>query len=167
LTRLNLAAVCVGLQLLFFAAWAGREQARLASGASILVKVVPVDPRDLLRGQYLHLGYEFSRPWDSTVARVNVPLGAPVWVVLQRDGAFHVPKRLLLSRPAALDSDAVVISGRSTRWSGSWYEFGVEQYFVPEGVETPAASDLTVRLRVTRSGIARIEQVYVKGVRWP
>jgi uncharacterized membrane-anchored protein len=169
MTRLKLAAVCVGLQVLFFAAWAGQEQARLASGASILVKVVPVDPRDLLRGQYLNLGYEFSRPWDSSVGRVNLPSGTPVWVVLQREGVFHVPKRLLLEHPAVLDSDAVVIAGRSRGVGrfGAWYEFGVEQYFVHEGVETPAASDLTVRLRVTRSGIARIERVYVKGVPWP
>ncbi|HKW42365.1 MAG TPA: GDYXXLXY domain-containing protein [Gemmatimonadales bacterium] len=167
MTRLKLAAVCVGLQLLFFAGWAGREQARLASGASILVKVVPVDPRDLLRGQYLRLAYEFSRPWDSTVRRINVPVGAPVWVVLRREGAFHVPERLLLARPALLDSDAVAIRGRSSGQFGSWFEFGVEQYFVHEGVDTPAASDLTVRLRVTPSGIARIQQVYVKGVPWP
>jgi uncharacterized membrane-anchored protein len=167
MNRLKLAAACVGLQLLFFAGWAGREQARLVSGASILVKVVPVDPRDLLRGQYLRLAYEFSRPWDSTVARINVPVGARVWVVLRRDGGFYVPKRLLLAGPDALDSDAVVIAGRASGRFGPRYEFGVEQYFVHEGVETPAASDLTVRLRVTRSGIARIEQVYVKGVPWP
>ena len=167
MNRLKLAAACVGLQLLFFAGWAGREQVRLVSGASILVKVVPVDPRDLLRGQYLRLAYEFSRPWDSTAARINVPVGARVWVVLRRDGGFYVPKQLLLARPEALDSDVVAIAGRASRRFGPWYEFGVEQYFVHEGVETPAVSDLTVRLRVTRSGIARIQQVYVKGVPWP
>jgi len=163
-TRLKLAAGWVGVQLLFFAGWTVREHVRAASGPSILVKVVPVDPRDLLRGQYLNLGYEFSRPWDSTAARLRIPNGTPVWVVLRREGPFHVPKRLSLERPATLDSDAVALQGRAR--SGR-YVFGVEQYFVPEGTATPAVSDLTVRLRVGATGVPRIEQVYVRGAAWP
>jgi len=143
-TRHQLAAGWVGVQLLFFAGWTVREQVRAASGPSILVKVVPVDPRDLLRGQYLRLAYEFSRPWDSTGARLQLPGDAPVWVVL--------------------DSDEVALRGRAR---GGRYVFGVEQYFVPEGTPTPAVSDLTVRLRVGPSGTARIEQVYVRGAAWP
>jgi len=163
-TRHQLAAGWVGVQLLFFAGWTVREQVRAASGPSILVKVVPVDPRDLLRGQYLRLAYEFSRPWDSTGARLQLPGDAPVWVVLRREGQFHVPKHLSLERPATLDSDEVALRGRAR---GGRYVFGVEQYFVPEGTPTPAVSDLTVRLRVGPSGTARIEQVYVRGAAWP
>lgn len=164
MTRLKLAAGWVALQLLFFVGWTGVEQYRVTSGESILVKVVPLDPRDLLRGQYLRLGYEFSRPWDFTAARVQVPADGPVWVVLRRAGEFHVPARLALERPTTLGPGEVALRGRA-RYGR--YEFGVEQYFVPEGSATPAVSDLTVRLRVTASGTARIEQVYVKGVPWP
>ena len=164
MTRVKLAAGWVGVQLLFFVGWAIREQVRATSGPSILVKVVPVDPRDLLRGQYLSLAYEFSRPWDSTAARLQIPSGAPVWVVLRREGAFHVPRRLSLERPARLDPDEVALQGRAR---GARYIFGVEQYFVPEGTATPPVSDLTVRLRVGPTGTARIEQVYVKGAVWP
>src|SRR6266513_149736 len=103
-TRHQLTAGWVGVQLLFFAGWTVREQVRAASGPSILVKVVPVDPRDLLRGQYLRLAYEFSRPWDSTGARLQLPGDAPVWVVLRREGQFHVPKHLSLERPATVAS---------------------------------------------------------------
>jgi len=163
-TRVKLAAGWVGVQLLFFVGWAVREQVRATSGPSIVVKVVPVDPRDLLRGQYLSLSYEFSRPWDSTAARLQIPSGAPVWVVLRREGAFHVPKRLSLERPAPPDPDEVALRGRAR---GARYVFGVEQYFVPEGTATPPVSDLTVRLRVGPTGTARIEQVYVKGAAWP
>ena len=97
---------------------------------------------------------------------LNPPLfpDAPVWVVLRREGPFHVPKRLALEPPAGLDSGEVALRGRAR---GFRYVFGVEQYFVPEGTETPAVSDLTVRLRVGRTGTARIEQVYVKGAAWP
>jgi uncharacterized membrane-anchored protein len=164
MTRLKLAAGWVGVQLLFFAGWTVREHVRMTSGASILVKVIPVDPRDLLRGQYLNLAYEFSRPWDSSVAHLAIPDDGSVWVVLRRDGPFHVPKRLSLARPTELDQDDVALQGRAR---GSRYTFGVEQYFVPEGTATPAVSSLTVRLRVGPTGTARIEQVYVSGAAWP
>ena len=164
MTRLTLAAAWVGVQLLFFAGWTVREQARLTSGASILVRVAPVDPRDLLRGQFLVLAYEFSRPWDSTAARLPVPDAAPVWVVLRPAGEFHVPAQLALAPPPVVDPGAVALQGRAR---GGRFVFGVEQYFLPEGMDTPAASDLTVRLRVGPDGRARIEQVYVEGVPWP
>lgn len=164
MTRLKLAAGWVGVQLLFFAGWTVREHVRATSGTSILVKVIPVDPRDLLRGQYLNLAYEFSRPWDSTVVRLQIPDDAPVWVVLRRDGPFHVPRRMSLERPAVLDPDEIALEGRAR---GRRYTFGVEQYFVPEGTATPTVSDLTVRLRVGPTGMARIEHVYVKGAAWP
>ena len=162
--RLKLAAAWVGLQLLFFVGWTGLEHQRVTSGESILVKVVPVDPRDLLRGQYLRLAYTFSRPWDSTAAQVPAPNDAPVWVVLKPEEQFHVPVRLSLERPVTLGPGEVALRGRA-RYGG--FIFGVEQYFVPEGTETPPVRDLAVRLRVTASGTAQIEQVYVQGRPWP
>src|SRR5207249_10545727 len=118
----------------------------------------------LLGGQCLGHASGSRRPGDSTAARLLLPADEPVWVVLRREGPFHVPKRLWLERPATLDSDEVALQGRAR---GRRYVFGVEQYFVPEGTATPAVSDLTVRLRVGPSGTARIEQVYVKGAAWP
>jgi uncharacterized membrane-anchored protein len=161
--RLHLTAAWVGVQLLFFVGWTTREHMRATTGASILVRVVPVDPRDLLRGQYLNLGYEFSRSWNAAAVRPPTPNDA-VWVVLRPEGGLYVPVSASLTRPTALDSSEVVILGRVQR---GIYVFGIEQYFVPEGTETPAVSDLTVRLRVAATGIARIEQVYVRGVPWP
>ena len=164
MTRLRLVGAWVGLQLLFFAGWAMREEGRLTSGASILVKVVPVDPRDLLRGQYVRLGYRFSRPWDSTAAKERVPAGQIVWVVLRPEGEFHEPQRVSRSRPSGLGPGEVAIQGRASPFR---YEFGVERYFVRERTATPRVEDLTVRLRVDPYGVARIERVYLKGVPWP
>jgi uncharacterized membrane-anchored protein len=164
MTRLKLAAAWTAIQLLFFVGWTYREETRLTSGPSILVRVVPVDPRDLLRGQYLTLGYEFSRDWDSMGAGVRLTSGTPVWVVLRPDAEFYVPARLSPTAAPALGPGEVALKGRV---SGGRYVFGVERYFVPEGSATPPASDLTVRLRVGSDGAPRIEQVYVKGVAWP
>jgi len=104
MNRLTLAGLWVGAQVLFFAGWAYREEARLTSGPSILVRVVPVDPRDLLRGQYLTLGYEFSRDWDSMGAGAHLVSGTPVWVVLRPAAEFYVPARLSPTGPPTVRS---------------------------------------------------------------
>jgi uncharacterized membrane-anchored protein len=168
--KLKLAAVWMALQVALFGLWAASEQARFdpEAGTSILVEVVPVDPRDLLRGQYFRLGYKFSRPQSFGVATPeafdDTPEGSPVWVVLAPAGRFHEPLRVELAPPAGLGADEVLILGRKASWS---LEFGIERYFVPEGTPTPEIDDLTVRLRVADDGSVRIEKVYLHDRPWP
>lgn len=164
--RLGLAAAWVTLQVLFFVGWALREESKFGAGVgrSILVRTVPVDPRDLLRGQYMRLAYEWSRmevPGLQDVA----PESGEVWVVLGPEGEFHVPRRAARERPVLASPEEVAMRGVV---SDGWrLEFGVEKYFVPEGTETPSAKEVTVRLRVGSDGVPRIETVYRNGVPWP
>ena len=60
--RWKIAIAVVVLQMLFFAGWAVVEERRFVDpdSASVVVKTVPVDPRDYLSGQYMALAYEFS-----------------------------------------------------------------------------------------------------------
>ena len=57
-----IAAAVLALAQIGFLGWmiAGRA-ALLRNGQEVLLKVEPVDPRDLLRGDYVRLGYEISR----------------------------------------------------------------------------------------------------------
>jgi len=160
MTRWNLAVGWVALQLVFFAGWAAVEQRRHTTGDSILVKTAPVDPRDLLSGQYMALSYGFSRSPDIGGAGE----GATVWAVLRPEGEFHAVDRVQEVAPGRVPSGWVVLQGRRERWRNA---FGIEKYYVPEGTETPAQQDVTVRLRVSVDGTPRIEQVYVKGQPWP
>jgi uncharacterized membrane-anchored protein len=164
--RLKIAAAWVGIQLVFFVGWAAVEEARLGEGVgtSVLVRVRPVDPRDLLRGQFMRLAYEFSWPDSSFVTSTLPSAGMTVWVVLRPEGEFHVPARAVIERPELLAPGEVVLQGRV---APGRFLFGIERYFVPEGTETPDWQDLTVRLRVGRDGRPRIEQVYLAGVPWP
>lgn len=162
--RLKIAALWVVCQLLFFAGWALWEESYLADGEgrSILVKVVPVDPRDLLSGQYFRLAYDFSRP---TQALTSMPPGSEVWAVLKKEGDFYLLDSLRAQQPGSLAPEAVALKGRLTsRWR---IEYGVERYFVPEDTPDPDRKDLSVRLRISPGGKARIEQVYLKGLPWP
>ena len=60
--RLIIAALVLALAQIGFLGWiiAGRA-AILRDGQEVLLKVEPIDPRDLLRGDYVRLGYEISR----------------------------------------------------------------------------------------------------------
>lgn len=165
MTRLKLLAAVVIIQVLFFAGWTVREEMRLLPGvgSTILVRTAPVDPRDLLSGQYINLGYEFSR--SSSLSDPGLKQGSPVWVVLREEEGFFVPRTFSYSRPSALGPGEVVIKGRVGHWGR--YEFGIERYFVPEGTPTPPARSLTVRLRIGDDYVPRIEQVLVNGQPWP
>jgi uncharacterized membrane-anchored protein len=162
--RWKLAVAWVGIQVLFFAGWAATEQRRLATGSSILVRTAPVDPRDLLRGQYLGLSYEFSRMQPFTDSRVTPQEGEEVWVVLAPAGEYHVPRGYFPYRPQNLNPGEIPLVGRAERWR---FLFGIEEYYVPEGSGTPAQQDTTVRLRVGHDGKPRIEKVLVRGKPWP
>jgi len=164
--RVRLAAVWIGLQLLFFVGWASVEQARLGEGVgvSILVRPTPIDPRDLLRGQFIRLAYDFNRPQAGFVSANAPAVGSNVWVVLRREGEFHVLARASVSRPPTLAQGEVALLGQ---FAPGRILFGIDRYFVPEGTPTPSRRSMTVRLRVGDDGRPRIEEVYVDGVPWP
>jgi uncharacterized membrane-anchored protein len=174
MNRTKIAILWITLLFCFLAGWVISEKRRFApgAGASILVKTIPVDPRDLLRGQYLRLRYPFGvakgRFTRKTVGK------APIWVTLrarkrnlgERDQrVFHEPVFFSDTKPDSVKSNDVVIQGFIT--DGRRIEFGIEKYFVSEGTPTPAQESVTVRLRIDQIHRPRIEQVYVNNKPWP
>jgi len=154
----------VALQILFFIGWVTLEERRRSVGETLLVRTGPVDPRDLLSGQYLALSYEFSRTLKFRDLDREPAEGEEVWVVLRPEGPFHVPDHAESQKPFDLPPGHHAIVGRRAGWRTL---FGIEKYFVPEGTETPSYRDTTVRLRVGSDGKPRIESVLVRGEKWP
>ena len=157
--------VTIALQISFLGFWIARENHRIqpGHGNSILVRTIPIDPRDLLRGQYIRLRYPFSE------GNIDAPLDSQVWVILRRktiDGKeFHEPYRYSKTKPKIERSDDVLIRGKFKTRGG--LSFGIEKYFVPFGTDTPKANSITVRLRIGNDHQPRIEKVYVDGRPWP
>ncbi len=164
--KLKVAAFWIVLQAVFFVVWAQTEEGRFAEGEgqSILVETLPVDPRDLLRGQYMRLGYTFSRPSEFGIDMSEVSQGAQIWIVMEEKGKFHEPVRSAKDRPDHLGPNEVALRGR---WDGWNLDTGVERFYVEEGTPTPRGNDITVRLRVAENGSLRIEQIYAGGREWP
>lgn len=155
----------------------GRVQL-LAEGREIVAEVIPVDPRDLFRGDYVILGYTFGRA-EVPVATDTVQ-GDKVYVTLKPTGPGQWEAvSASPSYPAAgTASDDVVLKGYVTYVSHpgpdglpkAAVRYGIESYFVPEG--TGRALEAKVRekkisavLAVGRSGDVAIKALIVDGER--
>jgi len=172
--KATLLAVVVGIQISWVLAIAGYHERAVREGTVILVETVPVDPRDLLRGDFVRVGYEFSSlAGEEFTPPVGDPSslrqGTPVYVEMAREGEGRFHRRVRASRePLEVAPGNVMLRGR-VRWvSGSAtnftarVEYGVEQYYVAEGSGTPPAEKkMTAELSVSGLGQARLKAVYL------
>jgi uncharacterized membrane-anchored protein len=101
-------------------------------GETVLVQVVPVDPRDLFRGDYVVLGYEFSRFSPGGPRGFGGPQpvseGQTVYAPLERDpdGRHWHSDGWTTQRPAG----GTFLRGQ---YHGGRVEFGIESFYVQEG----------------------------------
>jgi len=122
----------VGLQIAILAVMIATPLRTILSGQSVLLRVVPVDPRDLFRGDYVILSYEFSRvPNEIAIEMASGKLAADtIFVTLEpeQDGRHYRATHFGLTRP----TEGIYLRGRiKNRFS---IEYGIESFFVQEGV---------------------------------
>ncbi|MDZ7600740.1 MAG: GDYXXLXY domain-containing protein [Hoeflea sp.] len=154
----------------------------LRDGREILLKTEPVDPRDLMRGDYVWLGYTDISTIDTGLVSGAWPAEdttAPVWLILApgEDGAY-VAKSAGFSRPDTLAADEVLLKSLparimiATRPGGTNLvgplSFGIERYYVPEGegLEIEKAQNegrTTVAVRVSADGDPQIARLMIDG----
>lgn len=156
--RLLLAAV--GLQLLVLVGMLAVRIDPLLNGEPITVRVEPVDPRDLFRGDYVILSYGFSRP-NNVDGLLNPQEGRTVYAVMFRDGDHWRAERLTYEKPI----DGVFLRG--TVLSGGRVEYGIESYFVQEGTgrkyeDAVRNRTLIAELRVKRDGTAALHGLKIE-----
>ena len=74
----------------------------LTSGREITLPIVPVDPRDLFRGEYVRLGYDIGRVPARLLDGPRPRHNAPFYVVLEKkpDGALGAASRYPAPSPA-------------------------------------------------------------------
>jgi uncharacterized membrane-anchored protein len=148
----------------------------LARGTEIRLSVRPVDPRDLFRGDYVVLAYALSQVrTDETAGEDRFATGEPIYVSLQNVGGTWTPVGL---HRAPLE-DSLSIKGTVTgaqdgdgcRTPCRIYDvdYGLEQFFVPEG-EGRALENLRnderleVDVAVGADGRAALRRLLVDGV---
>ncbi|MEK6237103.1 MAG: GDYXXLXY domain-containing protein [Planctomycetales bacterium] len=143
--------------------------APLVWGDALLVRVVPVDPRSLFRGDYVILSYEFSRPGqidglqEEEVWPHGSEVGRTVYVSLvpEADERHWKAGKYSLRRPAS----GKFLRGQIT--AGGRLQFGIESYFVQEGegrrIEKAIRSQqVSAEIVVTSSGKAALRRLVME-----
>ncbi len=142
----------VGLVGLY--AWheSGRSQ------PTVMLRTQPVDPRDLLRGDYIILSYDIST-LPSEFRQENRE-GTEVYVLLKDDAGFAVVDRVSEWAPG---DGSLFIRGRIR---GQRIEYDLEKFFVPEGKGNPPLP-ITVEVAIRPDGRAQIKRLFSEGNPWP
>jgi uncharacterized membrane-anchored protein len=143
--RLALALALVALlQTGVLAAMVLDRMRLVATGREIVLPIVPVDPRDLFRGDYVELGYDVGRVPARLLEGPPPSRHDPCFVTLEKgqDGAW-LPVKLTRDRPQEASANRIVLKGRSrfgwwaseadTTNAVNLVRYGIEHYFVPQG----------------------------------
>ena len=170
--KLKLFILVLALQTAWILGTTFTQERVLRVGQFILLETQPVDPRDLLRGDYVRLNYPISNvareQFFAPPLTGDLSSGTTVFVALVPAGTneFYQVARAstVWFTPAA---NEVLLRGKVAQ---SWrsnagaihVEYGLEQYFVAEGTGNPRGK-LTVQAAVSKSGRANIKEVFVDG----
>lgn len=125
-----LPVILLQFAILSYQVWS--SETVLAEGTLVKLELEPVDPRSLLQGDYVRLGYSIS-----DLGEYDFDEGEKIRVVLsmQMDGLYAYSGYHQLNgvwnKPYRDKAGDVVINGKTG--GIAWVEYGIESYFVPEG----------------------------------
>lgn len=183
LTKQGKFLVAVSLQVAIIFAIIIFKLAVLAGGTDILLQIEPVDPRDLLRGDYATFQYNISNP-NSYLADETVRSGDTVYVTLRYAGKYWVASRVSKSKPTSgvflkgkVESGGAQsaegqfrIPGFNTDLARFHVVYGIEEYFIPEGTGRNFnfwGRDAGALVKVDDGGRAVLKQIYIDDRPWP
>jgi len=157
--------ITVAAQLMTLIAMIALRALPLLIGQTVLVRVQPVDPRDLFRGDYVILSYDFSRVSQEDIeglpnnerASWRKLEGRAVYVPLVPDsnGVHMRAGKPTVVKPAT----GLFLKGHMKRYGSM--EFGIEAYYVQEGTgrryeQAIRDRHLSAELAVTSGGQAAL-----------
>ncbi|MHC4046947.1 GDYXXLXY domain-containing protein [Bradyrhizobium sp. 23AC] len=135
--------VAVLLQCLLLVLMVADRMQILREGHEVTLQTQPVDPRDLLRGDYVVLRYDISQVPAGALAGKPADARNPIVFVKlapNADGLYAAVS--VHAEPAPVTAPDVLIRGRVSYSCGSnvrtfcdklTIKYGLESYFVPEG----------------------------------
>jgi uncharacterized membrane-anchored protein len=119
----------LGLQLAILLGMTALRAYALTRGDVYYVRVQPVDPRDFFRGDYVILGYSFSRLPSEFSGNPHIKNGGTIYVELvpEGDGRHWGAGRFSLTPPGHGPYLRGTIIGSSR------VDYGIESFYVQEG----------------------------------
>jgi uncharacterized membrane-anchored protein len=150
----------------------------LREGREVTLQTRPVDPRDLLRGDYVTLGYDITQlPAGALAGQPSAERNPVVFVKLAPDANGLYRAVSVHAAPVAVTAPEVLIRGRVLYSCGSTgrifcdrltIRYGLESYFVPEGEgrkleQARNQQKLRIVAAVVPSGRAAIKRLLLDG----
>ncbi|MCG2630034.1 GDYXXLXY domain-containing protein [Bradyrhizobium sp. WYCCWR 13023] len=150
----------------------------LREGREVTLQTRPLDPRDLLRGDYVTLGYDITQlPAGALAGQPSAERNPVVFVKLAPDANGLYQAVSVHAAPVAVTAPEILIRGRVTYSCGSngrifceklTIRYGLESYFVPEGEgktleQARNQQKLRVVAAVLPSGRAAIKRLLLDG----
>jgi uncharacterized membrane-anchored protein len=159
--------VLVIAQAVFLLGWSGYHEYVRQTAQVLLLKGRPVDPQDILRGDFMTLRYDIST--------VKLPAGAvdgrAVWVLLEKKGSYHEAVSASWEKPAPGPGQVLVRGDMGYGWANgapaSDVRYGIEKYFVPEGKGSPRFKLMEVEVSVSSAHRLYIKRVLLDGKAFP
>jgi len=124
----------------------------------VMLKVEPVDPRDLLRGDYVIVHYEVSQVPPEMLGTLKE--GDFVYVALRKEAEHAVAEEYYRFVPQG--KNQLCLRGR---FKDGRLEFGMERYFVPEGRGNPPLPWM-MEVAIRENGQGQIVRLYSQGKPW-
>jgi len=170
--KLKLLILVLALQSAWLLGTVAVQEHALATGKVILLETRRVDPRDLLRGDYLILNYKISDvPTNlfSPPVKKDLPYGTRIFVALAPGTNRFYEVTRASTNEFVPPANEILLRGRNDQrwWSTNSVHiaYGIEDYYVAEGTGNPTGK-LTVQAVVPASGRPKIQEVFVDGKRY-
>ncbi|OYD07179.1 GDYXXLXY domain-containing protein [Paludifilum halophilum] len=153
-------ALLITAQVLLLGGIAGSYYAVDAMGKEIQLRTKPVDPRNLLYGDYAHLHYEISdvprQLWRGDEESLQ---NEPVHVLLSPQKTIYRVKGVYPDRPETSEEEVVLQAKASSFGEQIHLKYGLERYYVPENTGKTLEGQrrpMRVRVKVAPWGQAKI-----------
>lgn len=167
----KLIVAIIGFLWVAIAVWViSSKQQILKSGKPVLLETVPVDPRDLLRGDYVILRYKISSLDLNHMKRGKryYRPGENIYVGLEQKGKFWEADDIYEKKADCVNVLFIKGKVRYSYRDRIEVNYGIESYFVPEGegkdIEKKMRgnkSSVSVEAVVDSFGNALIKRVYI------
>lgn len=158
------------IQVLILVAVPARKVFTIATGKSVVLKVRPVDPYNILSGYYATLGFDISRveafPNASGISH-SFSEGDWCYAVVEKgdDGTWK-PVSLEHELPDNLPENRVALLGRLNH---GVIRYGIEEFYIPEAQRHSIADDLSrnvdkarVEVKVDASGHTALQRLIIE-----
>ena len=139
-----------------------RKQQVVDTGRTVFLELAPVDPRSLMQGDYMILGYALARDESFRSDGETVPTRGRVVLKLDEEGRGTFARFENADEEPSLSDDEIYLGYR--KWRRGW-RFGIESFFFEEGQADTYDQARFAEVRVSDDGLPVLVDLRAEGLR--